>query len=106
MAPVKCVALQAVPLPDGALLPPGRTADVDLGHPEIRLHLDTEALVVLDPPEIPDTVREILEWVGEDDRRAELALIAERDRTRPRSTLVEQLKQLLATDPAEEEVSS
>jgi hypothetical protein len=50
MAAVKCTGLVAVPLPNGRLLPPGRHAsDVDPDDWEVRAHLDTGALTVVEP---------------------------------------------------------
>lgn len=106
MAEVKAVALQAVPLPDGRLLRPGRTAtDVDVTHSEVRLHIDAGALLVLtdDNPDADATVDEVLEWVGDDPERATAALATERGRRTPRKTLVEPLEQLLADNTTQED---
>lgn len=42
-----------------------------------------------------DTVAAILEWVGDDHLRAAAALDAERERSRPRSSLIDRLEELL-----------
>lgn len=49
-------------------------------------------------PEDATTVSAIMEWVGDDRARAQVALDAENERDTPRVTLVEQAETLL-TDP-------
>lgn len=97
MADVKCAALHAVPLPDGRLLAPGRTATgVDVTDVEVRTYLDTGALVALTAFDLDSArVDEVLAWVADDPERAACALTAEKKRQTPRTTLVERLEPLL-----------
>ncbi|MFF8485163.1 hypothetical protein [Streptomyces antibioticus] len=57
------------------------------------------------PPEAPDgeldieaSVKEVLDWVGEDPERAAEALRQEQEQGKPRSTLVKQLAKLAGTE--------
>jgi hypothetical protein len=55
------------------------------------------------------TVDAVLEWVGDDPERSALALLAERLREQPRTTLVTRLEQLAppqTTSPAEQPAES
>lgn len=51
-----------------------------------------------DELDIDATAADILSWVGDDPDRAEEALAAERDKDKPRSTLVKQLERLVGAD--------
>lgn len=108
MPPVKSIAVRAVPLPNGSMLAPGRTADVDLTHPEVLAAIDAGLLLALEQPgdEVPATVAAVLEWVADDVDRAGQALAHEiaRPEDERRSTLVDKLEQLVAgPNPDEKE---
>lgn len=59
---------------------------------QVRVSLDKSDLV----PQ--GAIAVVMDWVGEDKDRAQRALEAEDAAERPRSTLVDQLKQLLASE--------
>lgn len=59
-----------------------------------------------DPNEVPQgTVNELLEWVGDDKDRAQLALDAENEKASPRSTAIDAFESIILSDdePVEEE---
>ena len=59
-----------------------------------------------DPNEVPQgTVNELLEWVGDDKDRAQLALDAETEKASPRSTAIDAFESIILRDdePVEEE---
>lgn len=99
MAEAKNIGVHAVSVPDGRLVPPGRTVeDVDPADPEVRALVEAGHLLLLDTPEVTGTsVESILGWVGDDPGRAGKALAAERARPdgERRSTLVDRLQRLV-----------
>ena len=101
MPNVRCTALQAVSLPSGALLPPGKDATVDLGDPEVAQLIADERLIALPNAisDVPAKAADVLTWVGDDLDRAGRALAVENSRPEAdrRSSVLERLDQLLAS---------
>jgi len=73
------------------------------GNPFVPLNQKTDSKVeeVTAKSEIPEnvnTIKEIIEWVGEDQDKAILVLENEESSDKPRTTLIERLEEIINND--------